>query len=43
MFFLIRMQMGVWTEDDNHRRGARGGGRINDVCEDGAEEGVDAR
>ncbi len=36
------MQMGVWTEDDDCRRRAVGGGRIDDIREDGAEEGVNA-
>ncbi len=41
IFFLIRMQMGVWTEDDVCGRGAAGGGGIDNVGEDGTEEGVD--
>ena len=41
IFFLIRMQMGVCTEDDDCGRGATGGGGIDGVGEDGTEEGVD--
>ncbi len=37
------MQMGVWTEEDYCKKGVVGGSRINDVGEDGAEEGVDVR
>ncbi len=27
-FFLVKMQMGVWTEDDDRGRGAAAGGGV---------------
>ncbi len=42
-FFLVQMQVGVWTDDDDHGRGAAGGFGIGDVGEDKTEEGVNAR
>ena len=42
-FFLVQMQVGVWTEDNDRGRGTAGeGGGIDNVGEDNTEEGVNA-
>ncbi len=37
-FFLVQMQVGVCTEDDDRGRGAEGGGRIDNIGKDETED-----
>ncbi len=42
-FFLIKMQMGVWAEDNDHGRGAVGGSGIENIVKDRVAEQRDGR